>query len=212
METPTWQKTEMTCSCGCGKPFRPNYRNGILISKLAPNCRLKSLHKEFKPKGVQFASELPNIRNKPEKKQKTSRQKWMDKADKVFSQYIRVKFSFMSGGELFCRDIINGKIYGIKFVDNGHCFSRAHKTTRFEEDNCRPQNRSSNRFSGEADHYKFIKNLKAEIGEERFSRLESLKDETGDDSETFYKLSYETYKCLLNEELKRRGIKNPWKN
>lgn len=212
METPTWQKTEMICSCGCGSKFRPNYRNGILISKLAPNCRLKSLHKEFRPKGVQFASELTRGRNKPEKRKKTPRQKWMDRADKIFSQYIRVKFSFMSGGELFCRDIITGKIYGIKFIDNGHCFSRANKTTRFEEDNCRPQNRSSNRFSGEADHYKFIKNLKAEIGEERFSRLESLKDETGDDSETFYKLNYETYKCLLNEELKRRNIKSPWKN
>lgn len=208
-QTPTWQKTEMICSCG--NKFKPHYRNGILVSKKCPNCQLKSLHKEFKPKGVQFASELTIKRNKAEKKQKTSRQKWMDKADKIFSQYIRIKFSFMSGGELFCRDIITGKIYGIKFVDNGHCFSRAHKTTRFEEDNCRPQNRSSNRFSGEADHYKFIKNLKAEIGEERFSRLESLKDETGDDSEIFYKLNYETYKCLLNEEFKRRRIKNPWK-
>lgn len=206
---PEWQKTEMICACT--KKFRPQYRNGILMSKLCPNCQLKSLYKEIKHSGVRFASELPTVQNKPEKRQKTSRQKWMDKADKVFSQYIRVKFSFQSGGELFCRDIITGKIYGIKHIDNGHCFSRAHKPTRFEEDNCRPQNRSSNRFSGEADHYKFIKNLKSEIGEERFERLEKLKYETGDDSETFYRLNFETYKVLLNEELKERGIKNPWK-
>jgi len=210
-QTPTWQKTEMICSCGCGSKFKPNYRNGILVSKLAPNCRLKQLHKQVESKGVRFASELPVKRNTTEKKQKTSRQKWMDKADTIFSQYIRVKHSFQSGGELFCHDIITGKIYGIKFIDNGHCFSRKFKSTRFEEDNCRPQNRSSNRFSGEADHYKFIKNLKSEIGTERFERLEELKESVGDDSETFYHLMYDTYKFLLKELLNERRIENPWK-
>ena len=53
--------------------------------------------------------------------------------------------------------------------------------------------------------------MKAEIGEERFARLESLKDETGDDSETFYRLNHETYKLLLKEELTERKLNNPWK-
>lgn len=212
METPTWQKTEMICSCGCGRKFKPNYRNGILVSKLAPNCRLKSLHKEFKPKGVRFASEVGRSNTEQKKRQKTSKSKWMDKADKMFSKYIRLKFSFQSGGELFCRDIITGKIYGIKKIDNGHCFSRANKATRFEEDNCRPQNRSSNRFSGEKDHYTFIKNLRAEIGEERFARIERLKDLTGDDSETFYHLQYDTYKHYFEELLTERGWNDPWKS
>ena len=105
METPTWQKNEMVCSCGCGRKFKPNYRNGILVSKLAPYCRLQAMSK---PKGVRLASELPDRRKSSEKRQKTSRQKWMDKADEIFSRYIRVKFSFQSGGELFCRDIITG--------------------------------------------------------------------------------------------------------
>ena len=181
MENPSWQKSEMICSCGCNKKFTPHYRNGILISKLHPNCQLKALRKPLNSKSVQLASDTKTKPNKPEKRKKTERQKWMDKADKIFSQYIRLKFSFMSGGELYCRDIITGRVYGIKNIDNGHCFSRAHKTTRFEIDNCRPQNRSSNRFSGEADHYKFIENLKLEIGEERFSRIEALKDSTGED-------------------------------
>lgn len=212
METPTWQKTEMICSCGCGRKFKPNYRNGILVSKLHPNCRLKSLHKEFKPKGVHFTSEIVKSNTEPKKRQKSGKSKWMDKADKMFSKYIRVKFSFQSGGELFCCDIITGRIYGIKFIDCGHCFSRANKATRFEEDNCRPQNRSSNRFSGEKDHYTFIKNLRAEIGEERFARIERLKDLTGDDSETFYHLQYDTYKHYFEELLTERGWNDPWKS
>lgn len=209
-QSPTWIKQEMKCSCGA--KFKPAYRNRILVSKSCPNCRLKSLHKEVKSKGVRFASELTSNKNKPEKRNKTPRQKWMDKADNIFSKYIRLKFSFMSGGELFCRDIITGRIYPIKSIDNGHCFSRAYKATRFEEDNCRPQNRSSNRFSGEKDHYTFIKNLRAEIGEERFLRIERLKDSTGEDSETFYHLQYDTYKHLFQELLTERGLTDPWKS
>ena len=214
VQSPTWIKTGMKCSCG--KDFKPYYRNGIIVSKSCPNCSLKSLlkslHKEVPPFGVRFNTKLPENSTEPKKRVKTSRQKWMDKADKVFSQYIRVKHSFQSGGELFCHDIITGKLYHIKHIDNGHCFSRKFKSTRYEVDNCRPQNRSSNRFSGEADHYKFIKNLKAEIGPERFSRLEELKDSEGDDSETFYHLTHDTYKFLLKELLSERNLKNPWTN
>ena len=207
-QTPTWQRQTLTCECG--KPFKPNYRNGILISHKCPNCNLRASQKQVKPKnntlygsGVKGGSEA--------KKQPTPRQKMMKKADNMFSKYIRLKFSFMSGGELFCRCIISGRIFGIKHIDNGHCFSRAFKSTRFEEDNCRPQNGSSNRFSGEADHYKFIKNLKAEIGEERFAVIEKLKDQECHDSETFYRLQFETYKHLFNELLNERRWEDPWK-
>jgi hypothetical protein len=210
IENPPWQKESIICDCGCKKPFTPIYRNGILVSRKHPNCQLKTLYKEVKPKGVQFASDLGKVKETKEKRPKTPRQKWMDKADKVFSQYIRVKFSFESGGELFCKDIITGKIYGIKLVDNGHCFSRKFKSLRFWPDNCRPQNRSSNRFSGEADHYKFIDNLKKEIGEERFSLLESMRNNEVHDSEEWYRSQYETYTLLLKEELKLKSVKNPW--
>lgn len=209
MATPTWQKTETICSCG--KKFKPSYRNGIIISKLCPNCRLKSLHKELKPKSVSLYGSVAKSVTEAKKRVKTPRQKMMDKADNIFSQYIRVLFSFQSGGELFCRDIITGKIYGIKHIDNGHCFSRAFKSTRFEVDNCRPQNRSSNRFSGEADHYKFIENLTKEIGEERFTRLDTVRKETEYDTETFYRFQYDTYKFMLKELLEERRIKNPWR-
>lgn len=205
-----WQKSELICDCGCNKPFTPHYRNGLLISRKAPNCRLKAIHKEFKPKGVVFASELNKTAETKEKRQKTERQKWMDKADKVFSQYIRVKFSFENGGELFCHDIITGKLYHIKNIDNGHCMSRKYKSLRFYVDNCRPQNRSSNRFSGEADHYKFIDKLKNQIGEERFSLLESMRNNEVHDSAEWYRQQYETYKLLLKEELNLKKVKSPW--
>lgn len=198
-------------TCECGKPFKPNYRNGILVSRKCPNCNLRAIQKESKPKNDTLYGPGHKSGAEANKQPKTPRQKMMKKADDIFSKYIRLKFSFMSGGELFCRCIISGRIYGIKNIDCGHCFSRSFKATRFEEDNCRPQNGSSNRFSGEADHYKFIKNLRAQIGEERFTRIERLKDEECHDSETFYRLHYETYKHLFDELLEERRIDNPWK-
>lgn len=208
METPTWQKSSLTCKCS--KVFKPSYRNGLLQSRDCPNCRLKASYKEVKPKEVQLHPKFAGVSKTPVKRLKTDRQKAMDRADKVFSQYIRVKFSFVSGGELFCKDIITGKLHGIKLVDNGHCMSRKFKALRYWIDNCRPQNRSSNRFSGEADHYTFIDNLKAEIGEERFDLLESMRNDVVHDSVDFYRMNFELYTLLLKEELKQKGVNNPW--
>jgi len=88
METPTWQKTEMICSCT--KKFTPRYRNGILVSKKCPNCQLKSLHKEFKPSGVCLASELSTALNKPEKRKKTKSS--IDKRlDTAWSKLVKLK-------------------------------------------------------------------------------------------------------------------------
>lgn len=197
--------------CACGNPFVLKYRNGIKISNKCPKCQLNSLYRQFKPKGVVLASELNRASKTKEKRKKTPRQKAMDKADKIFSRYIRVLNAIERNGELICKDIITGTWYGIKNTDNGHCLSRSYKATRFEVDNCRPQNRSSNRFSGEADHYKFIDNLKQQIGEERFSHLLELKDTVVHDTEEWYLQNYRTYKLLLKELLKERGWKDPWK-
>ena len=138
-----------------------------------------------------------------------SKSKLRDKLDAVFSKYIRLKYSDDKG---YCRCISCGKVFPWKEIQNGHYMSRRYMSTRFSEDNCRPQNRSSNRFSGEKDHYTFIKNLRAEIGEERFERIERLKDSTGEDSETFYHLQYDTYKHLFQELLFERGLSDPWKS
>jgi predicted restriction endonuclease len=85
METPTWIKQEMVCDCGCGRKFKPQYRNGILISRLCPNCRLQALHK---PKGVILASQL----DKPAKSKKTKQKSGIDKSlDAAWSKLVKLK-------------------------------------------------------------------------------------------------------------------------
>lgn len=121
METPTWQKTEMICACG--NKFKPHYRNGILVSKKCPNCQLKSLHKEFKPKGVQFASELPIKRNKPEKHKKTKSS--IDKRlDTAWSKLVKLK----SGNK--CAVCSSEKA-----INSHHIYSRAKMSLRWSIEN-----------------------------------------------------------------------------
>ena len=146
------------------------------------------------------------------KRLKTSRQKAMDLADMWFSRFIRIKYHFqiLTDGTVLNKCIISGAIKKAISMDNGHCFSRSFKATRFEEDNCRPQNRSSNRFSGEADHYKFIDNLKSQIGEERFNRIDELRKQEGEDSKQFYLEQAEKYRKLTNELLTVIEAKKWW--
>jgi hypothetical protein len=147
----------------------------------------------------------------PTNKRKTPKSRAMANADSWFSRYIRIKYhSRIIGSEVYCRCIITGQEYNAKNMDNGHCFSRAFKSIRFNEDNCRPQNRSSNRFQGEADHYIFIKNLKKEIGEDRFETIEALRDHLGDDSEVFYKETASKYRKEVNKLLKELNINKWW--
>ena len=143
---------------------------------------------------------------------KTPKQNARDNADLWFSRYIRCKYHFqiLPDGTVLCKCIITGTVKEAKKMDNGHCFSRRFLLTRYEEDNCRPQNRSSNRFSGEADHYKFRDNLKKEIGEERFGRLDELRKQEGKDTVEFYRNQSEKYRKLVNELVKEKQIKKWW--
>ncbi|MDD4971925.1 MAG: recombination protein NinG [Paludibacter sp.] len=209
-QTPTWQKDLIICSCGCKKEFKPNYRNGILVSKLHPNCRLKSLHKEFKPSGVCLASELTTARNKPEKRVKTSRQNAMDRADEWFSKYIRLKYSFESGVELFCSCYTCNKPKPILEAECGHWQRRGYKTVRFHTNNARPQCHQCNYYyQGKPEIFEL--NLIRDIGLSKVDELKKLAQEVGEDNEYFYREQAAKYRKLFNILLKERKHQNPWK-
>ena len=144
------------------------------------------------------------------RKQKSPRSLAMDRADKYFSQYVRLKDCIVYGDKCYCKDIIGGKYYLITRIDNGHFYSRIFKATRYHEDNCRPQNQSSNRFRGEADKDKFWKHLLEEIGRERMDALFALHLQNGQDSQTYYAEIATTYRKKVNELLKNLGITNPF--
>ena len=189
-------------TCECGRTIYPRH-NSTIHPKFCPTCTLSNA---MHPKAKKTAKTS-------QKRTKSPKSLAMANADRWFSRYIRIKYAYRiaTDGEVICRCVINpGIIKAAKNMDNGHCFSRENKATRYEEDNCRPQNRSSNRFSGEADHYTFIDNLTAEIGPERFARIDQLRREIGEDNQQFYTEMAEKYRKLVNELVKDLGVKKWW--
>lgn len=121
-------------------------------------------------------------RTTPLKKTPIKRKPWVKKAEKAgmskpklikeldawFSRYIRLKYSDSRG---YCRCISCGKVYFWKEIQNGHYMSRRYMSTRFCEDNCRPQGVECNIFNqGAIQMYR--RALIKEIGEQRVDLIE----------------------------------------
>lgn len=124
METPTWQKSEMICDeKPCGKKFKPSYRNGILVSRKCPNCRLKSLYKDVKPKGVRFASELVDGQKKAVKRCKT-KSSIDKKLDVAWSKLVKLKSNNKCA---VC--------FSEKALNSHHVYSRAKMSLRWSLEN-----------------------------------------------------------------------------
>lgn len=105
------------------------------------------------------------------KSQKSKHTKgWYEKKlDEVFSRYIRLKYSDANG---YCRCISCGHIHHWKKIQNGHYMSRRYKSTRWAEDNCRPQCVACNIYNqGNAQMYR--RGLIAQIGEQRVDLIEA---------------------------------------
>lgn len=209
----TTEHKPKTIACSCGKNFRAIYdfKTGILKSKKCPNCVLRAKLVTKSNGHDKTYAQKPDRLKSARKTGKNPKQRAMANADKWFSRYIRINYGFPVGnGEWMCKCIVTGRMGLAKNFDCGHYISRKYKTIRFEEDNCRPQNRSSNRFSGEADHYKFRENLIKDIGIEKVERIERLKDEEGEDNEIFYREIADKYRMLTNELIKKCNIKKWW--
>jgi len=66
-----------------------------------------------------------------------------NKADKIFSEYIRRKNATSFG---MCQCVSCGSWHAISECDAGHYISRNHMATRYDERNVHPQCRRCNRF------------------------------------------------------------------
>ena len=145
-----------------------------------------------------------------EKKSKTPRQKAMDRADMYFSRYIRLLYSVERSGILVSKCYTCGSIHSMKSTDCGHWQRRGYKTTRFNENNARPQCRQCNHYyQGKPEV--FERKLIEEIGQQSVNELKELAFETGDDSEQFYREQADIFRLKTKELLKQRNLKDPWK-
>lgn len=139
---------------------------------------------------------------KPSKGGKTKRSSAVDKADKQFSRYIRLRDA-IPGGAFKC--ISCGQFKRIEQADCGHFHSRKHMATRFDERNAHAECRACNRFS--ADHLiKYQENLIRKIGEEEFDELNILAKTTKKWEEFELKEMAKYYKALADKLSKEKGI------
>ena len=72
---------------------------------------------------------------------KPIKSKLVKKLDIIFSQYIRNKYANKQG---MVKCFTCDRVYPVKNIQNGHFMSRKHMSTRWQEDNCRPQFYSCN--------------------------------------------------------------------
>lgn len=143
-------------------------------------------------------------KNKKEKNREFNIGNAMRLADKYFSRYIRLKYS--NFGKCTCYTC--GMIKDIKEVDNGHYMKREHKSTRYNENNCRPQCKICN---GNTKHNgkqaEFRVNLVNEIGEDEVYKIELLSRQTIKANYKFYKEIADEYRKKINELQKQLKVK-----
>lgn len=113
--------------------------------------------------------EVTEVKTKKRVPNKLSKKKLTEKLDRVFSQYIRLKYSDSRG---MCECISCGKHQHWKEIQNGHYMSRRYFSTRWSEDNCRPQCVACNIFNqGNIQAYRVA--LIKQIGEQRVNLIEA---------------------------------------
>ena len=132
-----------------------------------------------------------------------SKSKLRDKLDAIFSKYIRLKYSDDRGN---CRCISCGKVFPWKEIQCGHYMSRRYMSTRFSEDNCRPQCVACNIFNqGNIQMYRRV--LIKQIGEQRVDLIEvRARQETKNWSLFEYQAMIDFYQKEVNKLLGEKHL------
>mgnify|MGYP003111506746 FL=1 len=116
---------------------------------------------------------------------KLTRSKIVKKLDAVFSQYIRLSNADKNG---YCTCVTCGKKYFWKQIQAGHFMSRKHYSTRWLEDNVKPQCYGCNVMQ-QGQQYKFSKYLGNNLAEELYNKSKEVVKFTTDelqDKITYY--------------------------
>ncbi|GHU58841.1 hypothetical protein FACS189444_3180 [Spirochaetia bacterium] len=138
---------------------------------------------------------------KKRKGPRSDRSKAMAKADKAFSEFIRLRDT--PGQCPTC-----GAFISFENSDNCHYIGRANLTTRYDELNCHAGCRKCNRFrSGEIVRYRVW--LVERFGEGRIADMERLSLLSGSKMTAFdFELIAQKYKAKAKELVYKRPAKN----
>lgn len=156
----------------------------------------------LKPKKKENIFEAKEVKTKKKLPNKPSRSKLIEKLDNIFSKYIRIKYS----NHGYCHCISCGRIHSWKDIQNGHYMSRRYLSTRWSEDNCRPQCVACNIFNqGNIQAYRVA--LIKEIGEQRVNLIEArARQETCKYSEFELTTMIDHYTKEVKRIAKEKGI------
>lgn len=121
--------------------------------------------------------------------------KLVKKLDAVFSQYTRWKYADDNG---YVECYTCGVVKPVKEMQCGHFQSRKHRSTRWHEQNTRPQCVKCNMFS-QGEQYIFGQKLEAELGKEAVEDLIRLSKSTVKMGKIDLELMIDDYKEKLKE-------------
>lgn len=119
---------------------------------------------------------MPYYIKKKAAEKKTASRTAIERLDKIFSLYIRLRDSRAFGFKAF-KCISCGQVKPFRMADCGHYFSRRHMSTRYDEDNCNSECSRCNRY--DAEHLEgYRENLIKKIGQQRFDLLKVKSQQT----------------------------------
>jgi hypothetical protein len=139
-------------------------------------------------------------RKKPKHPERTTKKKLRSisslkkELDTIYSLYIRQKYAEPNGN---CACYTCSKQGHWKTLQNGHYISRRHHSTRWHDQNCRPQCPGCNIFN-QGNAPAFALHLVREFGPEILEELEKIKNQTVHLDRLFYESKIEEIKQKLN--------------
>ncbi len=140
-----------------------------------------------------------SVKKKP---RKSGTRTLVNKLDKIFSLYIRLRDSKQFGYKAF-KCISCGQIKPFAKADCGHYYSRSKMSTRYDEDNCNSECNFCNRFkSDHLDGYR--ENLIRKIGQSRFDLLRSHSNQVKKWSEFELQQLIKYYSALVDKMLEEK--------
>jgi hypothetical protein len=111
------------------------------------------------------------------------------KLDTIFSIYIRLKYA---DENLNVQCFTCDKVYHYKKIQNGHFYSRAILSLRYDEQNCRPQCYGCN-IARNGNYIEYYKRLEKEIGKGGMDYLEYKRHQIKKMGKLDYQIYIDTY-------------------
>lgn len=149
------------------------------------------------------ANTYPVKRNYGIKRKKIlSKSSLVEKLDRIFSQFIRLRDSNSDG---YCSCISCNSIHFWKTIHNGHYVNRKHMSTRYNEKNCNAQCIKCNTFD-EGNVIGYTKGLIKKYGESVIDELDMLKHSISKINNYEFEILIDHYKKEVDRLLKEKGL------